>query len=301
DALATTGYLSPALVSSLVAAREAMSGSLGGADPIACAQDLPLTVEASLTVAGETVAEVDMISDLIGHRWTLDLERVDGAWRIAGIDCQAGERTVVDAPLPLDTPDPNYTPAVTGPDTAPSGGRGNEPPEVKGLVPAREGWTLYHSLEYGYHLSYPADWTHQEYAARPGEPPLGPPELVLSVLIMPQAWADAMAALQGAPDPNAPVIAPYQLEVLRADEARLRALYPPATEEPWGLGGMPATRRVEAITDTLSQVRIVARSPQHPDFWLVFTDSISGFPDRLAGNEVIAATWAEIMDTVRLY
>jgi len=303
SALSQGGYLSPALVASVLAQREALSGAPGGADPILCAQDVPTRVQAAATsqAAGDS-ARVPLTSDLIGHAWALDMERVDGLWRIAGIDCLAEARAGGDAPLPLDTRDPGYTPAPTGPENAPVGGRGNVPPADLGLVPAREGWVLYHNETYGFHLSYPADWTHQEHVSAPGQPPLGPEALEALVLIMPQAWAEAMAARGAAPSADAPAIAPYTLEIVRGDAEALRALYPPpAIAEPCALGGWAAERWVDAITEDLSQTRIVVLHPEDPTLWLVLTDSISGFPDRLSGNEAIAATWAEILDTVRLY
>lgn len=298
-ALGAGGYLAPELVSRILAEREAMSGAPGGADPLLCAQDVPNTVDAIIQAAAAGRAEVLMTSDLIGHRWVLGMDQVDGAWRIADITCDVGD-PVADAPLPLDTPDPNYTPQASGPETAPSGGKGNSAPADMGLVPAREGWSLYHNEEYAFHFSYPSDWAIQEHVSQPDQPPIGPDAVKMIVLIMPQAWADAMAT-QGPPDPDAPVIAPYTLEILRGGEEAL-SNYPPATiQEEAALGGEPATRWVEMITDTLSQTRMVVQHPNDPALWLVFMDSISGFPDRLAGNEAVAATYAEILDTVRLY
>lgn len=297
--LSAGGYLVPELVSRILAERDAMSGAPGGADPLLCAQDVPNTVRAAVQTEVSNRAEVFMTSDLVGHRWMVSMDRLDGAWRIVDISCGRGD-AVADAPLPLDTPDPRYTPQATGPDTAPSGGKGNTAPADLGLVPAREGWSLYHNDQYAFHFSYPADWAIQEHTSQPDQPPLGPDALEMIVLIMPQAWADAMAR-QGPPDPNAPVIAPYTLEILRGG-AEVLSNYPPATiVEDAALGGELATRRVEMITDALSQTRVVVQHPEDPALWLVFTDSISGFPDRLAGNEAVAAAYAEILDTVRLY
>ncbi|MBN1401556.1 MAG: hypothetical protein JXA74_12005, partial [Anaerolineae bacterium] len=102
------------------------------------------------------------------------------------------------------------------------------------------------------------------------------------------------------PDPNAPVIAPFTLEVVRGDAEALRQVYAPPTEsQPIALGGHAATRDVEQITDEISQIRYVVQHPNAPDLWLVFTDSISGFPDRLPDNEATVAVFEEILQTLR--
>jgi hypothetical protein len=124
----------------------------------------------------------------------------------------------------------------------------------------------------------------------------------LQVLLMPQAWADALAARTGPPDPDAPVIAPFTVEVVRGDEAALRGVYPqPEQGAAIGLGGGPATREVEMLSDALYQVRYVLQHPADPELWLVLTDSITGFPDRAAGNEAALAAFAAILESLQLH
>ncbi|MFO7696499.1 MAG: hypothetical protein R6X16_05015 [Anaerolineae bacterium] len=288
DASLEEGYLAPALLQDIRARREAMSAAPGGADMLLCAQDVPQTVEALLESVDGDAAVVLMTSDLIGHRWRLEMERYAGEWRIAAIDCRPEERVAVATPTPL----------------VPLGGK----PFPTGESPAptlevdSDGWLVYDSAAYGFRFSYPADWTHQEHVSEPDQLPIGPEELELLVMIMPQAWADAMAARSGPPDPEAPAIAPFTLEVFRGDEETLRLNYPqPEQAAAIGLGGGPATREVEVFGEGLSLVRYVVQHPSDPELWLVITDSITGFSDRVADNEGTLATFAEILETLQLY
>jgi hypothetical protein len=204
------------------------------------------------------------------------VQQMEGVWQIVDIRCGLGDVAA---------------PAAGAPGQS-------EAPDAE---PAREGWMVYANGEYAFDLSYPADWTHQELVADPNQPPIGPEQVKAMTLLMPQAWAEAMASRQGPPDPNAPVIAPFTLEVVQGDEAALRQVYPePTTREAMEIAGYAATREVEMINDTLSLVRYLVRHPGQPDIWLVVTDPISGFPDRVPGNEANLATFAEILATLRI-
>jgi len=279
DALARTGYLAPELLARMAAEREAMRGKPGGADLLLCAQDVPRQIEVASVAGLDEGVEVVLTSEFAGHGLRVRLAQRDGAWLVVDIRC-VGEDIDQAQPAPIDD---NPDPALA-------------------LDPAREGWTLYANGRYGFDLSYPADWTHQELIDDPNQPPIGPEPVKVVTLLMPQAWADEMAKRQGPPDPNAPTIAPFTLEVIEGDETVLRQLYlEPTTQETLSMAGLSVTREVESISDEIHLVRHVVRHPERSDTWLVLTDAISGFPDRVSGNEAVLATLLEVLATLRAY
>jgi hypothetical protein len=278
DAVAETGYLEPALVERLRTDLAAMQGGFGGADPVLCAQDVPSEVRVTVVTADADQATLALTSDLIGHGLMIEMAQRDGLWRIANIGC-GGTQASAAAPLPT---------------TAPAS------PSAAQQEALRPGWQVFVSPNFGYSLGYPTEWVLQEHLADPNQPPIGPEQVKAISLIMPQAWAEAMAKRQGPPDPNAPVIAPFTLEVVRGDKETLGQVYvAPTQSETLELSGVAVRRDVEQITDTLSLVRYIVQHPGDPQLWLVFTDPISGFPERLEGNEETLATLTEIVASLR--
>ncbi len=261
-------YLDAAFVRQVEQAVASFVG--GGYDPFLCAQDVPKSASVGpATVSGERATTV-VSTSFPGHAFEVTLTLGGGAWRISGINCTPGRV----APAP--TPEP----------TAAS-------------IPAGEpGGQVYRSEEYGFQVRYPAGWVYKEVRNDPGHPPLGPENIKMVVMFMPQAWADEMAK-SGPPDPSAPTIAPFALEVSVGSLAAYRDAYPePTTATPLEFEGSTAVREVEQVTDTISIIRYVYQSPHDPNLRLTFFDYISGFPDRLPGNEAVIETFETMLPGV---
>ncbi|MBN1890944.1 MAG: DUF3828 domain-containing protein [Thermoflexales bacterium] len=150
---------------------------------------------------------------------------------------------------------------------------------------ATPGWQSYANDEYGFQLHYPDGWTYKEARSEPDQPPIGPANVKLIVMFMPQAWADEMNK-GGPPDPNAPGIAPFALEVSVGTLQDYQQAYTPAARsENVAVNGKTLVREQDVISDELSMFRYRFESSSHPDLRLTFLDPISGFPDRRQGNE----------------
>jgi hypothetical protein len=60
----------------------------GGYDPFLCAQDIPesITVDEAQVSGNEASANVE--TSFAGHSFSVDLEKVDGQWRITDVNCR---------------------------------------------------------------------------------------------------------------------------------------------------------------------------------------------------------------------
>jgi hypothetical protein len=158
---------------------------------------------------------------------------------------------------------------------------------------------LYQNEEHGFQITYPEGWAYRENRSEPDKPPLGPENLVLNVMFMPQEWADAMDNRSGPPGPNTPVIAPFSLEVTVGSLEAFRNTYIEASEsERLMINGVPATYEIERFNETLYMVRYAIEHPGRPDVRLMLRDPISGFPDRLPGNEATVQQFAAMIETL---
>jgi hypothetical protein len=174
---------------------------------------------------------------------------------------------------------------------------------IAGEVPAGQeppaDWVLFQDETYGFSLSMPADWTWKEMITQgPGVPDDWP--VVRGVQFYPQAW-DAEINRQGPPDPTAkPVVAPIQLEVVVGSADQFRRVYPqPTTSEQVEIGGMQVTVERE-FSDSMSIARHVFQSPTDPELYVTLTDQLTGFADRVMGNEAVAEVIPLLLDTVML-
>lgn len=158
------------------------------------------------------------------------------------------------------------------------------------------GWVSFRDETHGFTLWLPRDWAWKEMMMQgPGVPDDWP--VVRGVHFYPQAW-DAEINHSGPPDPTAkPVVSPVQLEILVGSTEQFRRVYPePTTSEQVQIGDLQVTIERD-IFEPMSITRYVFQSPTNPELYVTLTDQLTGFPDRVAGNEAVAELMTEIVDT----
>jgi hypothetical protein len=158
------------------------------------------------------------------------------------------------------------------------------------------GWRTLDDGTYGFQLQIPQDWIWKQLPARvPGLPDDWPVTRI--VHLFPQAW-EADLNRSGPPDPNAkPVVAPLNLEVCVGSDAEFRRVYPePTRSEQAEINGLQVTVERD-IFDPMWVARYVFRDPQNPGVWVVLIDYLSGFPDRVEGNEALVELLPAIVAT----
>jgi hypothetical protein len=141
--------------------------------------------------------------------------------------------------------------------------------------------------DWRFRVSFPLDWTAHELNPLAGMPEDWP--VASHVQLYPQSWAEHLQQ-SGPPDPNAPpTYIPLTVEVVVGPEASLRRVYvPPTSSETLDVNGLTVIREVEGSYEGLAPIRYVIRHPENPEVWLVLVDVISGFTERLEGNEAVA-------------
>jgi hypothetical protein len=236
----------------------------GGYDPFLCAQDVPESFTLGSAIGAADSATLVVRTSFEGHQFAVDLRMIDGAWKIDGVTCAGGqpEGIAVDAGEAL---------------------------------PARDGWQVFHDTTYGYQISYPADWTTNELEIT--IPELSAP-VIRIVQLLPQAWADQMAAQTGPPDPDAPVtVAPLNVEVsVGTMEEYRRMYYETAIVEEIEIYGLPVIVEKDQPGD-FQVIRYVFQHPANPALRVTVVDYLSGFPGRVEGNEDVAGLVADILET----
>ena len=145
-----TGYLTEELVQQL---EETMASfDRGGADPVICAQDVPLYVKVDQVSTQGDQATVVLGSSFEGHRLEIDLQQIEGVWKIAGI-----------------TPESSATSTLS-------------------TRPEFADWRIYENSTYGIRMAYPPDWVYEEVTADPNAPPIGAEDVQMIVFFHPQEW-----------------------------------------------------------------------------------------------------------------
>jgi hypothetical protein len=277
-----TGYLTPSLVDR-VAADLNMPG--GGFDPLLCAQDVPAQViSAAVRKEGERTA-VDVQTSFAGHRFTVLLVQEETVWRMDEVRCGGAAAEAPEETIPAaatETAEPAETSAAAQ--------------EGAGPV-VLEGWQVYRNEAFRFQVGYPEGWTVLEAASIAGQPPIGPENLKLVVMLMPQAWAEQLDR-GGAPDPNAPVLAPFAVEVTLGSEEAFCGNYPePASREDVQLANAEAQRTIEAVTDEITIPRYIFQHPVTHDLRVVLMDPINGFADRRTAHPDVADAFERVANS----
>lgn len=160
------------------------------------------------------------------------------------------------------------------------------------------GWQTFREDEYGFQFRYPQDWTSKELSAdgRGMMPEDWPVEQVM--LFFPQAWAERFEQA-GPPDPAAPpAVAPIHMEVVvGSDEQFRRAYCEPTRSDVLEVGRLEMVREEDIISSEARQIRYVFQDPDDAQLRVVFIDSLSGFSDRVEGNEEIIALIPQVLAT----
>jgi hypothetical protein len=273
-AYSETGYVAAEFAQGVA---EGASDAQGGFDPFLCAQDVPSEViPVELRDGGEGAA-VDVRTSFAGHQFTVALHRNGAAWQIVNVICNPGEA----GPAPAATSATVVVPAAT-PAQRP---------------PAPQGWQVYRNEMYRFQVGYPQGWTIRETPAVEGQPPIGPANTKLVVMLMPQAWAHQLDK-RGGPNANAAVLAPFTMEVTIGSEQEFWENYPePTTREDAQFQNASAIQAVEVVSEEISIPHLVFQHPVAADLRVALTDPINGFADRKAAYPDVAAAFQEVANT----
>jgi hypothetical protein len=180
-------------------------------------------------------------------------------------------------------PDPTVTAVPAAPTAMPESLSGEEPAPVVGTPEAIPGWVTFVDDVYGYALQHPADWTYDEVDLDdPNVPPAG--QMDRLVFFAPADWSETFIALQ--------------LEVYEMDDETFAATFIPATreEEMVRADGLVYSKLIHDYGQ-VTMFQYLFRNAANPQVRVVFTDYVTGWPDRLAGNEAVAETFTALLET----
>ena len=274
-------YLSPEFIRELDALVDSFEAQGGGAfDPFICAQDGPETIT---VIEAEGTPELTHVTVQAWQPIVVDVKLVDWTWQIVAIHCTPpGDTSAAPRQPALVEPPPEATPEPAPTESAPSA----EPPAETPLpvvdIPAD--WVYFEDVEHGFSLYLPADWETQQLLPRGGDVPDGEKARKYTWLLQPQGW-DGIAA-------------PLHIEVTEGTAAQFERLYPPpSASEEIVVNGYPAIQTIESYGEIFI-ARHILPHPALADVRIVFQDTLSGFPARLAGNEAVSETLLQIIHTV---
>lgn len=251
----------PLLSESFVQKVDGMFNEEGGIghDPFLQAQDAPraFSVDPGV-VAGTAVVHFQFGPDFV-HHVLATMEQQGSRWVITDI----GKAE----PLPSE---------------APAG-------DGEGAVAATD---IMISSEYGFSLAYPEGWVIEMMDTDGAGPEDWP--VAAGWYLMPADVAEQIAA-QGAPDPNAPVLAPpFNIEVVAGDVAALNRVYPEISGEIVSYNGVPAT----VVAMDPGYTHIILQHPEDPELWLVVTDWVTQFPGREAQAEAALPALEPLLNSI---
>jgi hypothetical protein len=236
----------------------------GGYDLFLCAQDRLSEIElGDATMSGDT-ASIPVTSNLQGHGFTVELTATDSGWLISEVDCGFGSQDETAG----DTP--GAPPAA-------------EP--VSGGAPRETvaGWPLFIDETYHFMIQYPEGWSYEEVDLDdPNKPPAGKMERL--VFFAPQGWEEPFIA--------------WQLEVYDMTDEIFEIEFPPATaeEEITRDDGMTYTKLHHDFGQA-TMYQYLFRHPSNPNVRVIFTDYVSGWSDRLEGNEAVVEQFAPMLQS----
>jgi hypothetical protein len=107
--------------------------------------------------------------------------------------------------------------------------------------------------------------------------------------ILPSEWAEELDR-PGPPDPSRPsVAAPLNLEVCVGPLEQYHRAYPePAQGETIAVNGIAVSVERNVLSDRITQIRYVFPSPRNGELRVVLNDMLTGFSERVEGNEAVA-------------
>jgi hypothetical protein len=150
------------------------------------------------------------------------------------------------------------------------------------------------SDEYGFSLSYPAEWVLKEVDQNvSGIPEDWPVEAMW--LLMPADVAEFLAR-PGPPDPTAPIIvAPFNVEVVIGDESALERVYSSLEGETARING----HEVTVLQRDPGYTQVIFAHPALADTWIVLTNWVTGFPGREAQAEIATPEWEPLLNSLQ--
>jgi hypothetical protein len=150
-----------------------------------------------------------------------------------------------------------------------------------------EGWQTFSDDGYSFQLRYPPSWTFEELGLWPPEETPDAEKALKRVLVFqPQGW-----------DGVAP---PLHIQVTQGTEEEFALLHvPPSATEELTINGNRVVKAVEALASGLDVIRYVFTSPNDETVRIVLLDYISGFPERLVGNEDVAQLLLQTLSSLQ--
>jgi hypothetical protein len=136
---------------------------------------------------------------------------------------------------------------------------------------------------FGYALVLPEGWAFEDVALdEPGRPPAGKMERI--VHLMPVGWNEQYV--------------PLTLEVYAMSAADLeREIMPADAQETLEINGLTGIKNVYRYGER-ELVKYDVQAPNAENLHVVLTDFLTGWPDRLEGNEDVAEQVAEILNSI---
>ncbi|MGC9350250.1 MAG: hypothetical protein ACP5JG_19065 [Anaerolineae bacterium] len=240
----------------------------GGYDLFICAQDrLNEVWLGTTTISGDT-AEVEVTSALEGHSFTVELVATESGWQINEVDCGFEADDAAVEPAPVGEPAQETAPQ-TGSDGAPREG-----------VP---GWPVFVDETYHFMVQYPEGWSYEDVDLDdPNKPPAGNMERL--VFFAPENWEEPFIA--------------WQLEVYDMDDETFAMEFPPASsdEEVVRDDGLTYKKLIHDFGQA-TMYQYLFTDPSNPNVRVIFTDYVSGWSDRLEGNEEVVAQFAPMLQS----
>ncbi len=138
-----------------------------------------------------------------------------------------------------------------------------------------EGWPVFIDETYHFMVQYPERWVYEEVDLDdPNKPPAGKMECL--VMFYPQGWDETFN--------------PLHLEVYEMDDETFANERMPADSSEI----METASGQEVVVETYAfgearMTQMIFRSPSNPDVRVIFTDYLTGWPDRMTGNEQVTA------------
>lgn len=241
----------------------------GGYDPILCAQDQPGTVEVGMVTISGDRAEVAVSTSFEGHSFRVLLAAEEQSWQITDVVCDNGD-------APASAPEDASPGDVSSGDASEQASAGG-PREI---VP---GWPVLIDDTWHFQVQYPEGWTIEDVDLDdPNKPPAG--QMDRLVFFWPDGWDQDFVV--------------FQMEVYDLDDDAFAMAFIPATSEEDIVrdDGVVYTKYLHEFGE-YTMVQYGFRSATHPNVRVIFTECVTGWPDRIAGNEDIAAVYEPMIQS----